>query len=166
MLVVFLTLYFLFDCSLKHTLYPFKFKHFDAFPLDLFPQKSDNGCIFIYFFVFLFTHFFGHFVIMRTTIRDDAVPCMRIYKGRYTRDDKSIYRRQLRNHRAAHSSAASEPNGFGTDFDSLRRTSQRIRTAEGWVYGFPEISGTETIEAAPLVANVSASPAIPAAVKR
>lgn len=27
------------------------------------------------------------------------------------------------------------------------------RTAEGWVYGFPEISGTETIEAAPLVAN-------------
>lgn len=27
------------------------------------------------------------------------------------------------------------------------------RTAEGWVYGFPEISGTKTIEAAPLVAN-------------
>lgn len=78
---------------------------------------------------------------------------MRIYKERYTRDDKNIYRRQLRNHRAAHSSAASEPNGFGTDFDSLRRTPQRIRTAEGWVYGFPEISGTETIEAAPLVAN-------------
>lgn len=40
------------------------------------------------------------------------------------------------------------------------------RTAEGWGYGFPEISGTETIEAAPLVANVSASPVIPAAVKR
>lgn len=27
------------------------------------------------------------------------------------------------------------------------------RTADGWVYGFPEISGSETIEAAPLVAN-------------
>ena len=58
MLVVFLTLYFLFDCSLKHTLYPFKFKHFDAFPLDLFPQKSDNSRIFIYISAFLFTHFF------------------------------------------------------------------------------------------------------------
>lgn len=27
------------------------------------------------------------------------------------------------------------------------------RTADGWVYGFPEISGAEAIEAAPLVAN-------------